>query len=183
MKKLILAASILFCTALTITSCNNGDYDADPNTDNSGIPNPIPPDDGGGNGGGSGGGNSSFNWTGTDPMSAKIDGVAFQATSGLANAANGYIVIQGSAGLDGTVMLSFPENTGAGTVVSITSTNPASYMSGTFDIFNTAAGGSGSIKVTENDATHVKGYFYFTAKNAAGANSVTISDGYFNINK
>jgi hypothetical protein len=173
MKKILFALSICCCTAVTMSSCDNGAYDADPNTNNSGtsVPNMS-----------GGGGNSSFSWSGKDPMSAKINGASFQATTGSAAVSAGKLVIGGSAGTDATITLAVPANTAAGATVDISDINTASYIVGGTDIFNTVFGGSGAIKIIENDATHVKGLFYFSAKNA-GRTTKNVTEGYFNIRK
>ncbi len=45
MKKFLLAATLLAGTSLTMLSCNNGDYDADPSTNNPAL-NPLDPKSG-----------------------------------------------------------------------------------------------------------------------------------------
>src|SRR5687768_11368053 len=77
MKKILLLSLSAFA-AMGLSSCMNGDYDANPLTVNSGT-NPL---NTGGGGGGGGGGGSSFSWTGNEPMSAKIDGIDFLANTG-----------------------------------------------------------------------------------------------------
>ncbi len=180
MKKLILAISVLFCTAATMTSCNNGAYDADPNTNNGGTTNPI---NTGGNGGGNNGG--SFNWTGTDPLSAKIDGTPYQATSGSASDLVGFLTIDAGASSPSTsFLLFFPSNTAAGNTVNFSGTAFATYTDAANTMYNgsPSGGGSGALKILENDATHVKGLFYGTLKSSGGATK-TITEGYFNVKK
>ncbi len=180
MKKRILAASILFCTAATITSCNNGAYDANPDTNFSSTGNPLK--DTTQNGGGGGGSNSKFDWTGTDPLSAKVNGTAFQATTGSANSSSGFFIISGSQGIDGTISFSIPESTGAGSTFTLTSSNSATYTENFTDVYSSALGGGGAVKVLENDATHIKGLFYFSGKSPSGVTK-TITEGYFNVTK
>ena len=179
MKKFVIAAAILMSSSMAIMSCDNGAYDADPGTNNNGVP-PI----GIPGGGGSGGGGGSFNWTGTDPMSAKIDGTPFQAT-GTGNyieMSGFYIVSAGNAGT--SILINFPSAPSANTVYSFNTTTSASMTEGSNSYTsNTAAGGSGAVKVLENDATHIKGYFYGVFKSPLGGGTKTVTDGYFNVTK
>ena len=175
MKKLILAVSLMLSASLTFMSCNNGVYDANPDTNNTGAPP---------NGGGGGGG--SFTWTGTDPVSGKVDGVAFQCTSGAAIDFFGYLNVNGFGAAAGDISLIMPSTITVGGVYNFSTVTNGTFNAGTSssDIYsgNTAQGGSGAIKILENDATHVKGLFYGTFKNSAGAAKV-ITDGYFNVLK
>ena len=180
MKKFVIAAAILMSSSMAIMSCDNGAYDADPNTNNNGVP-PIGFPGGGGSGGG---GNNSFNWTGTDPLSAKIDGTPFQAT-GSANAAPiiGFIMVTGGNSA-GDFQILVPETIAANTIMTFNTQTFANYLENSTDYYttNTAQGGSGAIKIVENDATHIKGYFYGVFKKAGGG-SKTVTEGYFNAAK
>lgn len=171
MKKAILAIAILFCTAATMSSCNNGAYDADPLNVNGGS-NPL------GNGGG---GSSKFDWGGIDPFSAKIDGTLFKAIMADVQTQQGQIFISGDDGKS-AIFITLPDNTATGSVSNFTNSNPASYGENVTVIYSTGLGGSGAVKLLENDATHIKGLFYFTGKSSTGS-SKTISEGYFNIKK
>lgn len=174
MKKLVLSAALLITSSLAMISCNNGDYDANPDTNNSGTPPPVI-------GGGSGGG--SFNWSGTDPMSAKIDGNAFQAASGTGH----YIAFSGSASISAdnngkTITILIPENTAAGATLNVGGSSSLTIQENITDIYSSSFGGNGSVKILENDATHIKGLFYGQCKNMSGT-AKSITDGYFNITK
>jgi hypothetical protein len=173
MKKLVLSAALLIGASMMILSCNNGAYDANPNTNNGGIGVPN-------TGGGSGGGGS-FDWSGTDPISAKIDGQAWQGTTGTYVAGSGIASIMGGNSME-NISLAFPENATAGTTINLGGTTSISYVKGT-TMFNSTIGGNGTIKITENDATHIKGLFYGTVKELTGSGSHTITEGYFNIKK
>ncbi len=50
MKKLLLSTLVVMIAAFGLVSCNNGDYDTDPDTDNSHILNPLDPKNQPGNG-------------------------------------------------------------------------------------------------------------------------------------
>lgn len=172
MKKLVLSAALLITSSLAMISCNNGNYDANPDTNNSGTPPPVL------SGGGGGG---SFNWTGTDPMSAKIAGTGFQGSSGSYMAFNGSASISASQG-GTTITILIPENTAAGATVNAGGSSSISVQENITDIYASSFGGNGSIKILENDATHIKGLFYGQCKNMSGA-AKSITDGYFNIKK
>jgi len=164
---------------MMILSCNNGAYDANPNTNNGGIG--VPNTGGGGSGGG-----GSFDWSGTDPISAKVEGQSFHALLDNVVSLNGTIAIQGvdaGTGTSSSISLTFPENTTAGTTISLNTASFVVYMQGA-DSYTSVMGGSGAIKVLENDATHVKGLFYATVKSmTGGSNAKTITEGYFNVTK
>jgi len=132
---------------------------------------------------------TNWDWTGTDPMSAEIDGVPWQAIT-----ASYYGPISPSlANLRGS--------DGNGLIIGITS--GSDFPVGVFDIYgsindigavtnmtsgeiyNSTYMKLGQVKVLENDATHIKGLFYFNAKEnvAVGTKKIRITKGYFNILK
>lgn len=175
MKKLILAASLLF-SAATFTACNNGVYDADPNTNNSSTT--VPGNLGGGT-------DSKFDWKGTDPFSAKVDGIAFQANDVSAISLGGVLVVSGSpSNSSQDITLYLPENVVAGGKYAFSTSTFGIYTDASNVLYaaNAAQGGSGGIKILETDESHVKGLFYFTAKNPNGTTK-TITEGYFNAPK
>lgn len=190
MKKLLYAS--LFVASAGFAACNNGDYDANPNVNNSNTANPI--NTGGNTGGGNNGG---FNWSGTDPMSAKIDGSAWQAATshaaevGILNelTIDGETSDYNATSTGSAFALSVPIHPVPGTVYTCNSTNTSfSYTDatqnsggGSAGVYNTGFGGSGAIKITDT-ATNIKGYFYGTVKNASGT-AKTITEGYFNVPK
>lgn len=176
MKKLVLSAALLIGASMAILSCNNGDYDANPDTNNSGTGVPSNHFPGSGNGGG-----GAFDWSGTDPVSAKIDGKAFQATTASVTPAMGFLAIQASDASFSNVNLSIPENAAGGTTVNFGSNTYVAILDG-MELYSSSTGGSGSIKVLENDATHIKGLFQATVKSMTGKTK-TITEGYFNVTK
>lgn len=178
MKKLVLSAALLIGASMALLSCNNGDYDANPNTNNSGTGVPSNHFPGSGNGGGGG----AFDWSGTDPVSAKIDGNAFQATTAFASSLNGTLAVQAAGASVNNLSLAIPENTAAGATISLGTTTYIAYVEG-MDMYSSVTGGSGSIKVLENDATHIKGLFYGTVKSLNGGKTKTVTEGYFNVKK
>jgi hypothetical protein len=193
MKKLLLVA---FSATLSLGffACNNGAYDANPNTNNSSTTNPLNQNNGGNNGGGNnGGGNSSFNWSGTDPMSALVDGVLWKAGSVKYTDQMGIIFISGfknpSDPNTASMNFSFQNTTiEAGKIYEFNTANPnyaAIYSESLMDLNQQYAANlvGGKIKILECDATHVKGLFYFTGKNVNTNKTVTVTEGYFNVTK
>lgn len=188
MKKILLAGLVCFAS-VGFVACSNGDYDANPNTNNGNVTNPLNNNGGGNNGGGNNGGNSSFNWSGTDPLSAKTDGEAWVANDASTFDLNGYTIIDGSlenTSNDKTVMISIKSSiVEAGKTYSVSATSAdvvityTEYIDG--PTLYTAA--SGEVRIDENDATHVKGKFYFTGKDPFTSTSKNVTEGYFNINK
>ncbi|PZF71347.1 DUF6252 family protein [Taibaiella soli] len=167
MKRVILSALLLAGVCATLPSCNNGDYTATPGASGST-----------GNGGGGGGG--SIATTGTDPMSCTVSGTAWVAKNGTITNAGGVLAITGDAADGSSIILGIQNYKGTGTYSSAGSTT-AGYMVGT-DMYTTGLNAA-TIVVSEDDATHMKGGFYFTAKTVDGSKSVTVNSGYFNITK
>lgn len=179
MKKFLVATVFAATAAMGLTSCMNGDYDANPVTSNTGG-NPLNP------GGGTGG--SKFDWSGTAPMSVKLDGNAW----GPGNVS----YLPSIAGLPAQVfainnseeiIIMFPETTAPNTVLTFDNTNIGSYTSdmNSGDIstkYTAAMGSGGAVQILENDASHVKGKFYFNAKNSSGG-AKNITEGYFDVTK
>ncbi len=184
MKKIIFTSLFAAFAAAGLSSCMNGDYDANPTVTATGT-NPLTPVN---TGGGGGGGNNSFNWNGTDPMSAKINGTGWQATDiTFAPSVNGLPeAVVGNGPNNTAITVYIPENAAANSVTnfnsSITASWSANTMGGADDVYGAAFGSGGAVQILENDATHVKGKFYFNAKNLSGG-AVTVTEGYFNATK
>jgi len=70
MKKLLLSACLFASIGTFFTSCDNGQYDANPNEDYSGYVNPNNP---------KGGVFTDFSWTGESPMTCYINGDYWKA--------------------------------------------------------------------------------------------------------
>lgn len=186
MKRILYASFFTAFAALSLTSCMNGDYDADPASVSTTI-NPLTQTNTNGSGGGSS--NTSFTWSGTDPMSCKLDGAGWQAESSRYEApAPGFPATVVGYGSDNSVIrVNIPTNATLNTTYSFGNNLTGTYMtsrttSDPSNIYAAAQGGNGQVQVTEEDASHIKGKFYFTAKNTSGA-SKTVNEGYFNIQK
>ena len=174
MKKGIFICIIAAAGSAIFSSCNNGNYDANPATNYSNIPVPVTT-------GGGGGSTSSFNWTGTDPISFKINGTAYQLTGGTIVTTSGIAFLIAPNGSD-ELSISFPDATAANATVSLGGSNTVAYGN-PVNNNNTSAlsGGSGGIKILENDATHIKGLFYATLVNQSTNAKETLTVGYFNV--
>jgi hypothetical protein len=188
MKRLLYASIFATTAALGLSSCIRADYDADPKTVSNGV-NPLTQTNNNNGGGNNGGNNNSFNWSGTDPMSAKIDGAAWQATAGEYQTPSGFPVTVEAAADDGSFMrINIPTNATLNTVYTFSNNLTGSYagpgaVGDPDQIYNAGQGGSGQIMITEEDASHIKGKFTFTGKNFSGKGTKTITEGYFNVNK
>ena len=185
MKKLFFIVAAI--GLMSMSSCMNGDYDANPVTSNSG-PNPL--NTGGNGGGGGGGSNSKFDWSGTDPFSAKVDGVPFQSSIVLyvpAFAGVSPASVTASGPNNTSIFVSIPDNATPNSVTNFASPVSASYSANTMsgnigDVYGSGLGSGGAVQIIEIDATHVKGKFYFNGKSTDGG-SKNITEGYFNVTK
>jgi len=184
MKKILYSVLFAAFAAAGLSSCMNGDYDANP-TGVVGGNNPLNPP----GGGGGGGGGNSFNWTGTDPMSAKVDGNAWQATSTtyIPSMVGFPASVTGTGPNNTAILVNIPDGAAANSVTNFGSMVTASWSANTTsgnpdDVYGAALGSGGAIQILENDATHVKGKFYFNAKNTSGT-AVNITEGYFTATK
>ena len=183
MKKILFSILIAASASAGFSSCMNGDYDANPGGVVNGN-NPLnPPGSGGGGGGGS------FNWNGTDPMSAKVDGNAWQAasTTYVPSIMGFPASVTGTGPNNTAILINIPDNAAANSVTSFGSSVTASWSANTVggnpnDVYGAALGSGGSVQILENDATHVKGKFFFNAKNSSGT-AVNVTEGYFTATK
>jgi hypothetical protein len=184
MKKYILSALIIAGAGFGLLSCNNGDYDADPNADYSNGINPLNP---------KGGINTNFDWTGSDPMSAEINGNAWKADGAfylvdMFDTTEAYIVGANFSGDTSGITLRMERNVEPNKLYYVNmgnTKNTASYtnaMSDPNDLYASTLANLGAVKILENDATHIKGLFYFLAKSETGI-YLNVQKGYFNIDK
>ncbi len=186
MKRILYASFFAAFAALSLASCMNGDYDADPFNASS-TPNPLNQNQN--SGGGTSGGNSSFNWTGTDPMSAKVNGTGWQAASfTYVPAFQSFPAsVVGEASDQSAITIQLPTNPTIGSTYSFGSNISGSYSvniksTDPDNVYGSGLGSGGQVQVTEDDATHIKGKFYFSGKNINGQTR-TITEGYFNVTK
>jgi hypothetical protein len=190
MKKVLFSTLFAACAAMGLSSCMNGDYDANPNGVNSGT-NPLSqPNTGGsgGTGGGGGGITGNFNdaayysWTGTDPLSVKINGTLHQATGASVLDMGGIIGIT-ATGNGKTVSLSLPSGAANGSIHTLSSSSIATVTLQDGSTYYSPTGSGGAIYVMENDNTHIKGKFVANVKVLSGSDNRNLTEGYFNATK
>lgn len=187
MKKFFLYTFLLAGLGFGVTGCNNGDYDADPDTNYASGVNPLNP---------VGGMNTSFNWSGTDPMSAEINGNAWTADD-VDMFENPFDdsqwVIGGlnhSSGSDTTMFALYVQKdveAGKSYFIFVGNTeNTASYIAKLNEpsaYFESTMTNLGEIKILENTSTHIKGLFYFLGRSPISKQYINIQKGYFKVPK
>lgn len=188
MKKILYASALVAISMFGMASCMNGDYDANP-ADRATGENPLNQGGNNGSGGSNGGNNSNFNWNGSDPMSAKVNGSGWQAADAMyVPAMTGFpATIVGTGGDNSAIVVSIPNNPTINTTYSFGNNLLGSYSTdmnsqNPDDRYVSGLGGNGQVMITENDDSHIKGKFYFTGKNSVGG-SRTVNEGYFNVTK
>lgn len=174
--KILTFSTLLAAAVLSFASCNK-QYDtevSDSQTNNN--------NNGGGPGSGSG---SGFNWTGTAPMSAKINGAVFTPTEVKLTKSTGYYTVQGSTDEGTFLSVVFPETAIPGKVLS--SPNPAllGLVTGSSNGTLNLGSMNGKVKIVSNSATVLEGYFYGDMVDFSGLNGVVIpvTEGYFKVDK
>jgi len=177
MKKVLLSiiASVAICSFM---ACSNGDYNANVSTATvNNSQNPLNLLDSAG-----------FNWTGTDPFSCEINGVAYQGDSvnTTYNFSAGNDMITSVVGLKGFFLnfnslyagnvyyLGYQSYNNYGIYKDTVTSPTAQYFS-----YN---GTVGQVLILRNDPLRMIGKFYFQGKTTNGT-IVNISNGWFNIHK
>ncbi|MBS1588175.1 MAG: hypothetical protein JST52_01045 [Bacteroidetes bacterium] len=181
MKRTLFFALLL--VGVGLMSCDNGNYNASPSNGGSNSVNPLNP---------TGGMNTSFDWSGDDPMSMTLNGQSWKAdVATSANVGNDHIMLTGLhyGGDTSQVYFYLNKNTQPGKSVYIfyqNTDNIASYMSNFSDnnsVFLSTGAQLGEVKILENDNTHIKGLFYFLARSPKSGDYINIQKGYFNVAK
>lgn len=169
--------SILFVAVTGILgACSNGDYLANPSNPGNGSINPLNPLK-----------SEDFTWTGTDPMSADING-----THWVAEAASFTLDTSGTNILVGTkganIMGFYLNNVWSGNLYDMgfkvgnrfgTFLDSATAVNGAYFSY---LGNSGEVKILENDSAYIKGQFYFQGV-TTGGKIINVTNGYFKIAK
>lgn len=173
--KILSIAALVVAGLMSFSSCNK-QYNTqvsdsnDTTNNNNGV------------GGSSTGG---FKWTGTAPMSAKINGVVFVPTAVTLTKNGDYYSVQGHDDNGTFLSAVFPVSAAAGKVFS--SPNPALLGLITGSSHGTLNLGSmnGKIKIVTNSTTVVEGYFYGDMVDFSGLNGIVIpvTEGYFKVDK
>lgn len=162
--KFLSFAGLLAATVLSLASCSK-QYD-------------TKVEEGTTNAGGSG-----FNWAGTAPMSAKINGTAFLATQmNVSSAAGYYYSVVGQQSGGSILAVSVPANAKEGKVYSMPT--PAG-LSGVFLPDLALISTTGKLKVITNNSTTLEGYFWSDLKDPNGLKDtiVQVTEGYFKVDK
>ncbi len=177
MKKFILSALAYTCMGFAFVSCNNGDYDANPDTNHNNVPNPLNPDNSPGNNVGD--------------IVAKINGDQ-KVFKGTAKDTLGMLYLTGFTGtsfpMQG-IRLGFLNYEG---VKVYSSTDMPQTVAGGYSLLNSAMdvkdyivtgfedGGRLKLEVTEDKDNKLKGTFEGVFYNMVDDNdSVVISEGKF----
>lgn len=179
MKK-VLFSIIAGIGACTFFACSNGDYNANPTSASNESINPFNLLD-----------SAAFNWSGTDAISANINGnffnvdstkTGFILTSGGTNVITGYI----SPGHG----LRFDLNEVYGNNIYPLGYNN-SYRAMSFQdslptgvkTYYSYFGNVGQVQIIRNDPQRIIGRFHFQALNMLNGDVVNVSNGWFNIRK
>ncbi len=180
MKKILYSALLFGSVCLGMASCSNGDYIANPssNGNNSVNPlNPLKPGD--------------FIWTGTAPLSLKINGSSWVADSVIYLVDSlGYNLILGIKNKKIQLYLHL-QDTYADNLYNMgyNQYNRLGIWADSFGYsfsdsayYFSALGNSGQLYMTQNDTDFYAGKFYFQGVNAMGQ-VINISDGFMKIPK
>ncbi len=174
--KRILYCALLFTGLSIFSACSNGDYIANPAAAANNSINPLDPLK-----------KTDFTWTGTDPVSAEINGnqwVAETATYVFDSGRHYILAMKGNSALVFNLTDVWRDNLynmGYGQF----NTNVVymdSFGGSVNDYFASYQGNSGGLYMLQNDTIAIKGLFYFQGLNAAGGVRNVIH-GYFNIAK
>ncbi|MBC7554288.1 MAG: hypothetical protein H7257_09940 [Taibaiella sp.] len=181
MKKIFLSI-IAVLSALQFTACSNGEYIANPTTEANVSANPLNPYS-----------TDAFSWSGTDAVSAKINGAnyncdSFHTTWSLDsgynvitayNATNyGLVLTMKDVYVGQTYTMGFGKTARMGVWQDTSGTGVNKAKS-----FVSYFGNAGQINIIKNDSARLIGKFYFQALDSPGGKVINVSEGWFNINK
>ena len=180
MKKILFISAFAACAAMGLSSCMNGDYDANPLTVNSGGNPLIPINPGGGSTPGvAAKGEIRFRLNGSNYT---LTGTYFDGSPRIMSGGFSY------AGGEKQVGFTIDVYNGVGTYTITETDNHARYTLRDFnatpmdkDYMTDQPGGSGEIKVTSDANNEMIGTFHFTAFN--NGEKVELTDGSFDLPK
>lgn len=169
--KILTISTILAAAVLSLASCNK-QYDtevSDSQNNNN-------------NGGGSG---SNFNWSGTPPLSAKVDGVPFLAVTTDVTEFAGYYYILGEAADGSSINPAIPLGAVSGLVYSMPSPANLGWQNSSTGAPIGLQASTGKVKIVTNNSTTLEGYFWAEMKDPSGQKDtvVHITEGYFKVDK
>jgi hypothetical protein len=168
--KILSLTAVLATALLGLASCNK-QYDttvSDSQIDNNNNNN--------GNGG------SGFNWTGTAPISAKMNVTPFLATEIYVTSAGGYYSVVGQDDGGSILGASIPVNAQEGKVYTMpTPTALSGALPPNLALISTI----GKVKIIANNSTNIEGYFWGDLKDPNGLSDtgVHVTEGYFKVDK
>ena len=130
-------------------------------------------------------GNGGFTWTGTAPMSAKIDGQDFLADQVIFSAqSENHFSIMGMYG-GGALMVSLliPKSVKAGQIVNLPDPSIITIASNTES--EVLVSTTGKIRIAINNATSIEGHFWADMGDGAHVRDTTVkvTEGYFKVKK
>ncbi len=177
MKK-IFYTFLVGAITLSLASCSNGDYQADPASNANGAVNPVTPlaDD-------------EFNWKGEDPVSCDVNGTHWKAdyASFVLDTSGANLIQAGKNGVIGRLSF-YLKDVWKGNTYPMEWKDYNRYaayydsVDKTFTGFFSYLSNSGGLKIIQNDSAVIKGYFYFKGISPEGK-IINVSNGWFNINK
>lgn len=123
-----------------------------------------------------------FNWTGTAPFSAKVNGNAFSPIQvDFANAGTMYTIGGMDANL-GSLLLTVSTNAQPGQIFSLASPQATiSYIE--LATNQVAMPTAGKLRITANNATMLEGYFWADMAGVNNPSTFKVTEGYFKVNK
>lgn len=165
MKKIFLASLLALGSSTVFMACNNGDYDANPDTNHSDIINPLNPP------------NKDNYLRGT------INGAAYEASTITYVEAGGTVTIQTASGARGVVLtlMGYP---GTGDYPAGGSAGKSSTLQYAESASAYASSGGGAYVTSDQDG-FVEGTFVFTMtlSTGAGPTPINVTNGKFKIKK
>ena len=176
MKNVFYNTLLFACICSLFAACSSGDYSANPNSNANGVINPLTPLT-----------SAQFSWTGTDPMSATINGAQWVASSATwsidTSGGNKLVGVTGS-----TMIYLYLNSVYAGNVYNMNyndysqSCTVGDSIGGYYYTYYSFLGNSGEVKILENDSAYIKGLFYCKCLTPNGQ-VVAVNNGYFNVRK
>lgn len=171
--KILTLSTILAAAVLSFASCNK-QYDTE-----------VSDSQTNGNNNSNGGSGSNFNWSGTPPLSAKVDGVPFLAVDADIIEFAGYYSITGEAADGSSINPSIPVGAVPGLIYSMPSPANLGWQNTSGPGLIVLGAMPGKVKIVTNNSTTLEGYFWAEMKDYTGQKDtvVHITEGYFKVDK
>lgn len=123
-----------------------------------------------------------WSWGSNSAMSAEINGVSWECDTALVtySEASGWKSVSGnSSGITITVASTDFAVDGIYPLKAGSTNGAAAYIPSTNEVFSSSNGTSGECKILENDATHIKGMFYFKTMGPISGTVIDVKKGFF----